>query len=156
MNLSAQITKRFREVHFGGNWTWSNLKDQLSDISWEEATTQIYSLNTIVTLTYHINYYVDAVIKVFRGGPLESKDEHSFTHPPINCQEDWDKLRAKVFTDAEKFADLLEKLPEKIYEEDFTDKKYGDYYRNIHGIIEHTHYHLGQIAILKKIIRQKK
>ncbi|HAI83731.1 MAG TPA: DUF1572 domain-containing protein, partial [Chitinophagaceae bacterium] len=29
----------------------------------------------------------------------------------------------------------------------------GTYYRNILGLIEHTHYHLGQIALIKKIIR---
>jgi hypothetical protein len=74
MTITAQLAKNLRDVHFGGNWTWSNLKEQLAD---------------------------------------------------------------------------------SILSEDFTDKKYGSYYRNIIDIIEHMHYHLGQIAILKKIIRQK-
>jgi hypothetical protein len=33
---------------------------------------------------------------------------------------------------------------------DFDDGKYGTVLRNILGLIEHTHYHLGQIVILKK------
>ena len=49
-------------------------------------------------------------------------------------------------------AQLVERLPQETLWEDFTDKKYGTYYRNLHGIIEHTHYHLGQILIIKKII----
>jgi hypothetical protein len=44
MNLTSQIAKFFREVYFGGNWTSSNLKDNLAGLSWEQATTQLYSL----------------------------------------------------------------------------------------------------------------
>ncbi len=154
MTVTSQITKHFREIHFGGNWTCSNLKDNLKGITWQQATTQVYALNTIATLTYHVNYYVDAVIKVLEGKALNAKDENSFSHPPINSQQDWDNLVNKALSDAEKFANLLEKLPDHKLWEDFTDKKYGIYYRNLHGIIEHTHYHLGQIAIIKKIILQ--
>ncbi|MEW7291669.1 DinB family protein [Aquimarina sp. 2304DJ70-9] len=154
MNLKAQMAKHFREVHFGGNWTYSNLKDNLAGITWQQATTKVYSFNTIATLVYHINYYVDAVIKVLQGGPLDAKDKYSFDHPPIQSAEDWEKLLNKTWTDAENFASLIEQLPESTLWENFTEEKYGNYYRNIHGIIEHTHYHLGQIVLLKKILLQ--
>jgi len=55
MNLTAQIAKHFREIHFGVNWTWSNLKDNLADVTWQLATTQVYSFNTIAVLVYPIN-----------------------------------------------------------------------------------------------------
>ena len=48
---------------------------------------------------------------------------------------------------------MLEKLPENRLWENIADPKYGDYYRNIQGIIEHNHYHLGQIALMKKIVK---
>ncbi|MDQ1090002.1 hypothetical protein QE390_004606 [Siphonobacter sp. SORGH_AS 1065] len=67
INLSQQISKHLREVYFGGNWTFSNLRDQLADVSWEQATTQVYDLNTIVALIYHVHYYVAAILRVFRG-----------------------------------------------------------------------------------------
>lgn len=153
MNLPAQIAKHFRDVHFGGNWTTSNLKDNLADVTWEQATTQIHSFNTIATLVYHTNYYVDAVLKVLQGEPLNAKDTYSFNHPPVLCKEDWEKLLAKTFTDAEHFALLAEQLPEDKLVENFTDEKYGNYYRNLHGIIEHLHYHLGQIVLIKKIVQ---
>ena len=60
----------------------------------------------------------------------------------------------KTWRDAENFAGLVEQLPEHKLWEDFTDKKYGNYYSNIHGIIEHNHYHLGQIVLIKKILLQ--
>lgn len=156
MNLSQHTAKHLRDLHFGGNWTCSNLKDQLSDVTWQEATTQVYSLNTIATLAFHINYFVSAVLKVLQGEPLNANDKFSFDHPPINSQEDWQQLLDKMWVEGAQFADLLEALPDDRFWDDFTDGKYGNYYRNIQGIIEHSHYHLGQIAVIKKILREKK
>lgn len=154
MNLTAQIAKHFRDVHFGGNWTASSLRLHLADVTWEQATAQVYSLNTIATLVYHTNYYVDAVLKVLQGKPLNARDELSFDHPPIQSQADWEQLLNKTWTRAEQFATLVEQLPEGRLWEDFTDPKYGSYYRNLHGIIEHLHYHLGQIVLIKKLLRK--
>ena len=156
MLLTKQIAKHFREIHFGGNWASSNLKDQLSDIDWQQANTNLYSLNTIVALVFHINYYVSVVLKVLQGEKLNASDKFSFDHPPINSKEDWETLLNKVWSDAEKFVVLVEQLPETKLLENFEDEKYGNYYRNLHGIIEHSHYHLGQIVIIKKLILQQK
>lgn len=154
MNLPAQLAKHLKDVHLGGNWTSSNLKDNLTDVSWQQATTQVHSFNTIATLVYHVNYYISAVLKVLQGGPLEASDKYSFDLPPIQSQSDWDNLLDKTFADAETFALLIEQLPERKLWENFAGEKYGTYYRNIQGIIEHTHYHLGQIALIKKILLQ--
>lgn len=35
----------------------------------------------------------------------------------------------------------------------FVMEKYGTYLRNLEGVIEHSYYHLGQIAIIKKQIK---
>ena len=156
MSLTTQIAKHFRDVHFGGNWASSNLRDNLADVTWQQATTQVYSFNSIATLVYHTNYYVSAVLKVLQGESLQAKDEYSFSHPPINSEEDWQLLLNKTFSDAETFATLIEQLPEEKLFENFTDEKYGNYYRNIHGIIEHIHYHLGQIVLIKKILTSQK
>jgi uncharacterized damage-inducible protein DinB len=152
MQLSKQIAKHLREVYFGGNWTASNLKESLADVTWQQATTKVYSINTIATLVYHMTYYIGGVIKVLHGGPLDISDKFSFEHPPINSQEDWEKMLDAVWADVEAFAVLIEQLPESRYWEDMLDGKYGNYYRNIVGIIEHCHYHLGQIVLIKKII----
>ena len=154
MNLPEQIAKQFRDVHFGGNWTDSNLKEHLKDVNWQQATTKVYSLNTIAALVFHMNYYVSNVLKFLQGEPLTANDKYSFDQPPVLSDQDWKKLLDKTWTDAENFARLIEKLPESRLWETFKDIKYGNYYRNLHGIIEHVHYHLGQIVLIKKIIVQ--
>lgn len=154
MSLTKQMAKHVREIHFGGNWTCSNLKDTLVDVSWQQATRQVYSFNTIATLVFHVNYFVSAAMRVLQGEALNANDKYSFEHPPIFSQEDWDNLVNKTLEDAETFAALIEQLPESKLWETFEDEKYGIYYRNIHGIIEHTHYHLGQIALIKKLLSE--
>lgn len=134
MTHSQQIAKHFREVHFGGNWTCSNLKEHLSDVTWKQAITKVHSLNTIATLTFHINYYVAAILNVLQGGELNASDKLSFDHPPINNQSDWDQLVNKLWQDADLFATLLEQLPDEKLWEIFASEKYGIYYRNLLGL----------------------
>lgn len=153
MTATSLLAKHVRELHFGGNWTSVNLKDALTGITWQQAVTHVYSLNTIVKLVYHINYYIAVVSKVLNGGPFDAHDKFAFDHPPINSESDWQNLVSKSLDDAENFAALIEKLPDSKLQEVFVQEKYGTYYRNFQGIIEHTHYHLGQIVVIKKLIQ---
>lgn len=153
MNITAHIAKHMRELHFGGNWTGSSLKEQLHDVSWQQAVTQVHSFNTIAVLVFHVNYYVDAALKVLQGEPLQAHDKYSFNLPAVQSQQDWEKLLHKLWNDAEQMAILIEQVPDHKLNDFFTDEKYGTYYRNFHGIIEHTHYHLGQIALIKKLVQ---
>ena len=154
MNLPSHLAKHLRDVHFGGNWTGVNLEEQLADITWQQATTPVPGLNTIAALVFHMNYYVGGVLSVLRGGPLAIRDKFSFDLPPIQSGADWETLRAKTFAEAEALARLVEHLPEPTLWETFVDEKYGTYHRNLTGLVEHTHYHLGQVAVLKKMLAQ--
>ncbi len=154
MTTNQQLAKHLREVYFGGNWTCSNLKGHLIDLNWKEALQQVHNLNSIATLTVHCSYYVNVLIEVLKGNPLNSKDEYSFQLPEIKSQEEWDSLLNKIWNNAEEAASMLEQMPESKLYENFTEEKYGIYFRNINGTIEHLHYHLGQIVLIKKLLRQ--
>ncbi len=155
MTITQQIAKHFRDVHFGGNWTFVNLQDTLKDVSWQQALEKVHSFNTIATLVYHINYYVTAITKVLEGGPLDAKDTYSFDHPPIHSAKDWDDMLSTAREGALKLTTLIEDLPDSRLSATFADEKYGNYYRNLTGLIEHTHYHLGQITLIKKILHEE-
>lgn len=153
MSSASQLAKRFREVLLDGLWIANtNFKDQLSDVTWEQAVKRVGSLNTIAMLTYHIDYYIAGVVNVLEGGALEIKDKFSFDLPPIEFREQWESLRNKLWVDSEKFASLVELLPDDRLDEVFVDEKYGTYRRNIDGMIEHAYYHLGQITLIKKML----
>jgi len=153
MHSTTQIANRFREVLLNGTWVaGTNFKDQLSDVSWQIATTKLGDLNTIAALTFHIDYYIAGIVNVLEGGSLDIRDKYSFDLPPVESQEDWENLLNKMWSDAEKFADMVEAMPEEKLSAVFTDEKYGNYQRNIDAMIEHSYYHLGQIVLIKKIL----
>ena len=155
MENSNQIATRFKEVLLNGKWIANtNYKDQLSNVSWEQATCKIGTLNTIAALSYHINYYISGVLNVFEGGALEIRDKFSFDHPPIESKEDWDHLMSEMWINSEKFANHVELMTNEKLEEIFVDEKYGTYRRNIEGVIEHSYYHLGQISLIKKLLKE--
>lgn len=153
MTTGQQLAKHFRGVHFGGNWTASNVKDQLADVTLADAKTKVHNLNTILALTFHIGYYVTGVLEVFNNRPLLIKDKFSYDYPNITNETDWKQFINTLLIHAETLAQHIELLTEDQLREDFTNPKYGNYFGNINGIIEHTHYHLGQIALIKKILR---
>lgn len=153
MKRAQQLANRFREVILNGLWIANtNFKHQLSDIKWQQTTTKIGDLNTIAALVFHIDYYVAGVINVFEGGQLEIRDKYSFDLPPIHSQEDWKKLINTLFDNAERFAQLVESMPDEQLDEVFVDPKYGTYQKNIDAMIEHSYYHLGQIVFVRKLL----
>ncbi len=154
MSVSKQLAKHLRDVHFGGNWSTVDLKNLLSDVTFEQAAVQMYSLNSIFSISFHMAYYLDVLIKVLEEHVLDGKDELSWISEVPKTKAEWERFQKNTWEKAEKVALLIEKLPDEKLTEDFVDPKYGTNYRNIAGIVEHTHYHLGQIAIIKKLLVQ--
>lgn len=154
--LTKQLADRFREILLSGHWvTNTNFKEQLSDITWEKATTKVGSLNTIAALTFHVNYYIAGVLNVLEGGSLDIRDKYSFDLPPLKSQKAWEGLLNIMWSNAEKFADKVEQMTDDKLFDVFVDEKYGTYQRNLEGMIEHCYYHLGQIVLIRKLLLEK-
>lgn len=150
---STTLAQRFREVLLNGTWVANtNFKDQLQGLDWKMATTRIENLNTIALLAQHIHYYIKGVNQVFEGGTLDIRDQFSFDFPEMTSQTDWESFLERFFNDAESFASNVEQMSEAQLKHFFVNKKYGNYQRNIDGMIEHSYYHLGQITLIKKLI----
>lgn len=156
MERKLSLVSRLREVLLDGHWIANtNFKTQILSVDWQQATQKIGSLNTIAALTFHINYYLEGILNVFKGGELEIKDRYSFDLPKIKSQADWEKLVHTFIDNAEKFAYGVAQLSDGLLDRPFVDEKYGSYLRNIEGVIEHSYYHLGQVSLIKKMILEK-
>ena len=153
MNLAEELANQLKEVLIDGKWiAFTNIKEQISDLTWEQATTSIDGLNSIALLTFHINYYVAGLVRVLEGGPLDIKDKYSYDMPPIRSAQDWTALKEKSFADSERFVELVRQLSDADVRGPFVEEKYGTYYRNLVGMVEHTYYHFGQMVLIKKLL----
>jgi uncharacterized damage-inducible protein DinB len=152
MNATTQLAQHLRAVYFGGNWSCVNFKDTLEGITFSQAQTKPEGMNSIAVLSFHIQYYLDPVCKVLQGEPLVASDKESFAVPVFESEATWQDFIQEILAKAERFALAVEQLDEAKLYAVFDQEKYGTYYRNILGIIEHTHYHLGQITLIKKMV----
>ncbi len=155
MTTSQHLAKHLKEFVSGPNTTGVCLKDHLDDITLKEANKAIYGLNTIAKLVYHINYYIEAVSGVLDGEPLTAKDIYSYDAPVLENEEAWKLRLDTLYRNLDRCAAQAAALSDKELKSDFVLEKYGSYERNLMGLLEHSHYHFGQIVILKKIIRQQ-
>ena len=153
--MSVQLAQNFRQMHFGPSLVGSSLQQGLEGLDWKQATTEVEDLNSIAKLVFHINYYISAVLKVLKGGPLDAHDKYSYDLPPIESEADWKKLLDKTWAEAEEFATLVEKLTDEQLAAPMESGKYGNWFKNLLVIHEHSHYHIGQIQLLRKLIQNK-
>ena len=156
MNESSILATRFREVILNGTWIANtNFKNELTEVDWKIANTRYQNLNTIAVLSQHIHYYIRGVKNVFEGGKLEISDKYSLDFPEIQSQQEWSNFLDTLWRDANEFAELVEKMSSEQLDKNFVDEKYGSYRRNIDAMIEHSYYHLGQIVLIKKMLKNK-
>jgi uncharacterized damage-inducible protein DinB len=155
MARTLYLAGRLREVFLNGKWIANtNYKEQLETVDYKHATHKNGNLNTIAALTFHINYYLEGLLKVLNGGPLDISDHYSFNIPEMNTEADWNMLVATLLQHAEDFAAAVGKLEDAVLDTPFVQEQYGTYLRNIEAVIEHSYYHLGQIVLIRKMIQQ--
>lgn len=153
MERNKELADRLNEVLLNGRWIANtNFKMEIENLTWQQATEKVGTLNTIAALTFHVNYYLGGILNVFKGGDLEIRDKYSFDLPPIESASDWNRLINDFLVNSAMFVEEVTKLPDSKLDEPFVNEKYGSYLRNIEGVIEHCYYHLGQIVLIKKMI----
>ncbi len=156
MTNGEHIAQHVRQFYKGKNWTWVWFEEVMKDVDWKEATQSAGGFNSIAALVYHMHYYVRLQTHVLMGGLMEGYDMDPFNAPPVRNAEDWQAQQEQVYAEGEAFAQMIETFSDTRLEETFLEKRYGSIYRNLHGNIEHMHYHLGQIVLLKKMLRAGK
>ncbi len=153
MQRNSILANRLREVLLDGLWIANtNYKSQITAISWQQAIQKVNDLNSIAALTFHINYYLDGLLRALESGVLDIHDKFSFDMPPINSEDDWLKLRNEFIKNAELFVNKVKDMDESMTDAPFIDERYGTYEKNINGVVEHCYYHLGQVVIIRKML----
>jgi hypothetical protein len=156
MSLLKHIAQHVLDVHEGDNWTEVNIKNTLQDVSFEQAllVTPV-SPNSIAMLVHHLAFYNEVVLQRLLGSFPPIPPSNGFDAPIVSSESQWQDLQQKLFISAHALAEGILQFPEdRLF--DITAAGYNTAYKNLHGIAEHAHYHLGQIVILKNWHRSRK
>jgi hypothetical protein len=151
--ITHEIARHIRQIHFGNNWSDIDMTTTLADVTWQQAVaTPIPNANSIAVLVFHTNFYLTYVHTSIKEGVYKFDHDDSFKAPPIESEADWQALLQKTWDDAEAFAQTVEKLTVGRNFYNAMPPFQNSFYKNLQGVVEHNHYHLGQIVMLKKLL----
>ncbi|SFD88216.1 DinB superfamily protein [Chitinophaga sp. CF118] len=156
MEITALIAQHLIDVHMGNNWTEVDLSGALSDVTVEEATTITNaSPNTIAAILHHITYWNRRMVGRINGEDFPESTVNGFDVPQLHSLEDWQQLKDDNLASAQGLATAIRGFDKDKLEVPILPG-YSTAYKNLQGSVEHVHYHLGQIVIIKQLLRHGK
>lgn len=148
-SIIKAIAQHFYEVHYGNNWTDASVQESLKNISYEQAIKKIGDANTIALLLFHMNFYNMVVYDRLVDVKRHFEHEESLKIE-IHNEEEWQQLQQTYFANVDIIHSAILQFNEsRLFEQTTKNTPY----KNLHGLIEHVHYHLGQINLLKKLLQ---
>ena len=155
MRTTEHIAQHLLDVHEGGNWTEVDIASTLKDVTLGEALTITpASRNSIASILYHITYYNIVVRKRLDGIGTEIPESNGFDMPPVTTDGEWEQLKHYNITSAHELAAKMREVDETKLHEPIIEGQ-STFYKNMQGCVEHIHYHLGQIVLLRNLIGGK-
>ncbi|MDQ2752730.1 MAG: DinB family protein [Bacteroidota bacterium] len=156
MKITSLIAQHLLDVHEGNNWTEVSLADVLKDTTLEEATTLTSaSPNTIASLLHHITYWNRAMVQRIAGNNVMIDEYNGFDLPELITEDDWLQLQVDNNLSSHELAVAILNFDNAKLEEPLVNGG-SSAYKNMQGAVEHVHYHLGQMMILKKLVKAKR
>ena len=153
MNITKLIAEHITAVYEGNNWTDVCIAGTLEDISWQEAQqVTTATVNTIAALVNHLCYWNEVLLQRSKGKNPFIPELNGYDVKELKDESDWSKLKEETHESFTKLADAVKNFPEENLDGSYALGK-SSYYKNFQGIVEHAHYHLGQVVIIKKLIR---
>ena len=155
MSKSFALAERITRTVTGPMWHGPALSEVLQGVTYDQATQRpIPHAHTIWELVLHITMWVDVPHERLGGVPRKDvSPEEDWPAPPPPSAEGWraalDRLDARHRALAASTRALSdEELSAKVAGHDYTICEM------LQGVVEHGTYHGGQIALLKKFVRQ--
>jgi hypothetical protein len=130
------------------------LREILSGITAEQALERpLGTAHTIWELVVHIRMYVRAAIHAAEGIPMPKwyGSEADWPATEETTTAAWKQTTDSLFSDAAQLARVIEAHTDVRLQDEVPGRQY-DFYFLFHGIVQHSLYHGGQIAMLKKAL----
>jgi uncharacterized damage-inducible protein DinB len=156
MREVERIADQLKRAHEGDAWHGPSLKELLEDVSAEHAAARpLENSHSIWELVTHIEAWERVALRRLGGHPAQI----------YNTEEDWPQTvgadESEWRQTKEKLAETNEALRETVLllEDERLDapilSEMSTTYVTLHGVVQHTLYHAGQIALLKRALGLK-
>jgi hypothetical protein len=152
---SSRIADQLRRAFAGDAWHGPPLHELLAGITPEQACARpLSSGHTIWELILHIDVYVRVAFEATQGTPMPrlygtQKDWFTVTDGSATA---WSEATAQLFRDGGQLAATIEEFTDARLDDIVPGRDYN-FYRLFHGIVQHSLFHGGQIAMLKRAVQ---
>ncbi len=150
----SRIADQLRRAFSGSAWHGPPLRDLLAGITAVQAAARtLPTVHTIWELVLHIDLWAGIAFRATMGDPMPKlygtgKD---WTRPFTGSEDEWFAAQGHLFETGQRLAGAIEAFDDARLSETVPGRDY-DFYYLFHGVVQHSLYHAGQIAILKRAL----
>jgi uncharacterized damage-inducible protein DinB len=146
-----RIADELHHAMTGGAWYGPALKELLVGIDGTDAFQRVPGApHTIHELVLHITVWLDVVHRRLHGEVSSPTPAEDWPEAKTG-QLTWTDALRRLDEAAARLQDTLRTLSDDVLTRTVVGKEY-DAYHMLHGMVQHTVYHTGQIALLKRLL----
>ena len=152
------IIEQLRDMYQGDPWFGRNAKALLSEVDESIAFEKPNDQHSIVELVWHMNNWHEFALSRIRKDYEQDVfyyEENDWRYLDHNDNSLWKSALSRFHEIHTELLKTIRELSEEILDKEVEGRRYT-YRKLLHGILQHDIYHLGQIAFLVKLIKQKK
>ncbi len=154
MKEVERIVDQSRRAFEGEAWHGPSLTAILDGITVTQAAARpVSEAHSIWELVFHIGAWERAGLRRLGGDRGELSDAEDWPTVADTSEHAWEQTKKTLREGHGEFQDAISKLAESSLDQPMVEGP-ATVYGTLHGIIQHTLYHAGQIAILKKAITE--
>lgn len=152
MNEKARLKKLLTDHYDGLPWIDISILGTLKKIPAARAAQQVGSSNSVWQIVLHMIAWREQLVHKLKGEPMTVSDSNFIETISDTSRKAW------VMT-LDRLAASQELVLKTLASVDISKKKKGNMYSNyeyVQAVLQHDAYHLGQIVLLDKLIRDAK
>jgi uncharacterized damage-inducible protein DinB len=147
---TARLLDQLERAYDGDAWVGTPVRELLDDVTFRMAAARpITGGHTIWELVAHITYWLDAAARRLGGETVEPVNDADWPAMPAPSTAAWAAALAALEAGHRRLLAAVGALNEADLEGPVPGRDYTRYVL-VHGVLQHTLYHAGQIALLKR------
>lgn len=163
MNLLIQnIIGQLKEVQTGKIWIGGSFESKLDQLNETQVFKRPYeNVHSVAEILSHLTLWrMETILKIKtgKGSRTDDCEENWLTNDQLETMG-WDKLKSDYDNSLTVLIDLIKDKNDDFLNQEYYDTDFkGDYPYSfvLNGMLHHDIYHLGQLGLIIKLLKEKK
>lgn len=154
MSELERIREQLKRAFEGNAWHGPSVMEVLSDVTAHQAAVRVFpAAHNIWELALHIGAWEGACLSRLRGERAELNDAEDWPAVSDTSEPAWQQCKTNLRIGHQKLMDAVATIDEQNLDEPILPGM-PSVYITVQGVVQHDLYHAGQIAILKKALKE--